>query len=72
MIAQPGIDRDMHTIRSRALLVAVAELQKLRALARLDGLAAAIVGHVAANDDAAQLADPFARAGQTRRDTFDG
>ncbi len=64
MVAEPDIDRHVHAIRTDALLVALAELQKLRALAGLGDLAAAIVGHVAADDEAERRAD--ARAGRTQ------
>src|ERR1700752_2897807 len=62
VVAQPDIDRHMHPIWSDALLVALAELEKLRALAGLGDLAAAVIGHVASDDEAERLADAPRRA----------
>src|SRR5690606_9797411 len=47
MIAQTGIDREMHAIVSYALLVAMAELQELGAFAGHGDLAASVIRHVA-------------------------
>ena len=63
MVAEPDIDREMHAVGTDALLVAMAELQELRALVRLRDLAAAVVGHVAADDEAER---PWRSAGRRR------
>ena len=71
VVAEPDIDRHVHAIGTDALLVALAELQKLRALAGLGDLAAAIVGHVAADDEAERRADAAAGRAQAGGDAVD-
>ena len=64
VVAEPRIDRHGHAVRRQAALVALAELLQLRAFARQRGLAAAIVGHVAAHHQAERRGDRRAGAGQ--------
>ncbi len=52
VVAQPRIDRKVDAVRPNALLVALGKLQQLRAFARQRHLAAAVVGHVAADNNA--------------------
>ncbi len=67
VVAEPGIDGEMHLVVAVALLIALAELEKLETFLRLGPLAAAIVRHVAREHDAARRRDPFAGGAQPGR-----
>jgi hypothetical protein len=66
VIAQTGIDRKVHAIFPDALLVAMAELQKLRAFAGHGDLSAPVIRHVAAEDKSRRDRDWRACAGKFR------
>lgn len=57
VVAEPDIDGHMHAVRPGTFLLALAELEQLCAFMRLGHLAAAIVGHVAADDQAERSPD---------------
>ncbi len=71
VVAEADIDGKMDPVGARPLLVAMAELQELRAFAGKHDLAAAVVGHVAADHHAQRLADPGAGGGEARRRAVD-
>lgn len=71
VIAQTGIDRKVHAIFPDALLVAMAELQKLRAFAGHGDLSAPVIRHVAAEDKSRRNRDWRACAGKFRCPSVD-
>ena len=71
MIAQSRIDGKVDAIRSDSFLVAMAELHELRAFVRHRHLAAAVIRHVSADDEATRPGDPLAGAVKAARPAGD-
>src|SRR6185436_5824193 len=71
VIAEAGIDWEVDAVWTAPFLVVTAELQQLPAFLGKRDLAAAVVGHVAADHQAEGLADRRARRGEPARRTAD-